>query len=407
MGRPLKIAKAQAVLTITDTSDVTQAVTVSQILSNLGIIPGMPFVTATNVGGLTSGITYWILQITGDSTFTVSSTPLNANPESTPVVLTTTSAQTVFASVGVINTGFNNPAGASNTYGVVGGNTAIFGNQVLCTAAIGRDGVGRIFSNLVANTSTGIFGVGTDFANLATGSALQVPSANINGTTDFINIGFGTATKGDVNVVVANTNATGNIIGTSGNAQTLTLNMPVTFNSNFSGLTTGTTYFVANIANTAAFTVAGTRGGAPISISTTANVTANATQNRVLLAANCPIVLNDSPFIFASTEAAFIVRQKGKQTYLVQGGTSGLVAKCQTANVANAALTPNTFSIIATYANAANVFVQSLSSMNSEIFGNTNPLLQNAAPVQATFNSATAANVSAGIPHPVVSVNKA
>ena len=38
MGRPLKIAKAQAILTITDTTAATGYVTVSQSLTNLGII---------------------------------------------------------------------------------------------------------------------------------------------------------------------------------------------------------------------------------------------------------------------------------------------------------------------------------------------------------------------------------
>jgi hypothetical protein len=38
MGRPLKIAKAQAVLTITDTTAATGAVTVSQSLTTMELL---------------------------------------------------------------------------------------------------------------------------------------------------------------------------------------------------------------------------------------------------------------------------------------------------------------------------------------------------------------------------------
>ena len=51
MGRPLKIAKAQAILTITDTTAATDYVTVSQNLNSLGIIAGMPFIPASSTFG--------------------------------------------------------------------------------------------------------------------------------------------------------------------------------------------------------------------------------------------------------------------------------------------------------------------------------------------------------------------
>jgi hypothetical protein len=318
MGRPLKIAKAQAVLTITDTNATTEEVTVSQTLSSLGVIAGMPFVVANSVGGLVAGITYWILTITGASTFTVSATPLNANPTYTPVNLSATTGQSVAASVGVVDSGFNNPAGISNTYGVVGGNTAIYGSQVLCRVAIGQTGVGTI---TVATDSPAVTGVGTDFANI------------------FVD---------------------GSVIATS------------------DGTVLGYIDDVANASATAATFAA----------NATANVTAAA-------------------FSYATNEPGFIVRQKGKQKYLVQGTTSGNVAQCQTANVANSALAPNTMNIIATFVGNSTAFVQSLSDVNLEIFGNTAPLLQNAAPAYATFNAAEVANVDNGQPYPVVSINKA
>ena len=67
MGRPLKIAKAQAVLTLTATVASTKAVTVSTSLTTAGVIAGMPFVVATTVGGLVAGTTYYINSILSKS----------------------------------------------------------------------------------------------------------------------------------------------------------------------------------------------------------------------------------------------------------------------------------------------------------------------------------------------------
>jgi hypothetical protein len=147
MGRPLKIAKAQAILNVTDTTATTNIVTVSQTLADYGIIAGMPFVPGTTTGtNLIAGTTYYVLEVTGASTFTVSATDLSANPTYTPVTLTTGTTGSVL-SVGVVDSGFNNPDGSdtatnSTTYGVVGGNTGIYGSQVLCNVAIGVSGTG-------------------------------------------------------------------------------------------------------------------------------------------------------------------------------------------------------------------------------------------------------------------------
>mgnify|MGYP006291228813 CR=1 FL=1 len=58
-----------------------------------------------------------------------------------------------------IDSGFNNPAGAS--YGAVGGNTSISGSQVLCRVAIGQTGTGTITAS---TSSTTVTGVGTAFS---------------------------------------------------------------------------------------------------------------------------------------------------------------------------------------------------------------------------------------------------
>ena len=421
MGRPLKIAKAQAVVTITDTAVTTNVVTTSANFTTLGIIAGMPFVPASTVGGLTGGTMYWILNVINagsNSTFTASATPLNANPTYTSVPLSNTSGQTVSATVAPVDMYFNNPNGGagwpatnSNTYSVVGGNTSLYGNTVLCNVGFGVSGTGTEFASTSSNV---VVGLGTDFANVATGTILYAIYAD---NTQHL-LGTTTSTKGNLNVAIANCAANG-VIGTSGNAQTLTANTPVKFDTSFGGLTAGATYFVGTIANAAAFTVSATRGGANLTLSANASVSAFAVQNRVVLSA---VSANNSSgatglgdtFIQVLPEAGYIVRQKGKQKYLVKGTTTGITGACYTANLANTALTPNTMTILATYANSSTVNVQSLSDHTAELFTATsgpvatgNIVLENASPAFATFNSAAVANTSNAMPYPLVTINKA
>ena len=370
MGRPLKIAKAQAVLTITDTTAATDTVTVTESLTTTGVIAGMPFVIASNVGNLLTATTYYVLTVIDANNFTVSATDLSANTTRTAVTLADTTGQSVSMSVGVVDAYFNNPEGGAgfpatnaNTYGVVGGNTGIYGSQVLPRVAIGISGTGNIYSS---DASALVYGAGTDFANtLSTGSAIQAVDAY--GTTT--NLGFATATFGYVSVTVANTVVSGNVIGTTGNALTLALDQPVSFSANLGTLVTGTTYFVKTTPNAAAFTVSATLGGAP-KVMTAATGTPDALQDSITLGANASATITGlgQNYVYANDEAGFIVRQKGKTKYLVQGGTTGLIAQCYTANVANTALTPNTMNILSTDAASATAFVSSVNDYNSEIF---------------------------------------
>jgi hypothetical protein len=366
MGRPLKISKAQAVLTITATTATTNVVTVSQTLSTLGITKGMPFIPATTVGGLTGGTTYYVLAITGASTFTVSATTLNSNPTGTQVTLTTTTGQSVSATVGLVDRGFFNPnANATSSYGVVGGNTAYYGNQTIARVAIGQVGNGTIYAT---SGNANVFGLNTDFANtLGTTSAIQLVTTGNNGVNNYSTLGFvGGSVAGKIQVAVANTSATGNVIGTSGNAQTLFANQPVTFTANVGVLTTGTTYFVNNIVNAAAFTVSTSVGGANVPLTTTTG-TANAVQDRVVLAAGATSNAVSANYIFSTNEAGYINRQKGKNRFLATGLTTGLTAQCTLANVANTALTANTMSVTATYANAATAKLIKLSDHQARV----------------------------------------
>ena len=419
MGRPLKIAKAQAVITITATAAATDIVTTSANFTNLGIIAGMPFVTASNVGGLTAGVLYWILQVVNagnNSTFTVSATPLNANPNSTKVDLSATTGQTIATTVAPVDAYFNNPTGPqwpatnANTYSVVGGNTAIYGSQVLANVAIGVNGTGILYA---ATDTEYVTGIGTDLANtLSVGSVVQLVSTS--GTaTNYTTLGFANTVPGLTTVAVANTQNTGNIIGTSGNAQTLLANGTVRFTANLGGLVSGQIYFVKAIANASAFTVSTTLGGAEVDLSS-ATGTPDAQQDVVELVANAAVAASGSSFIYATPEAGYIVRQKGKQKYLVQGSTSGLVSQCFTANVANTALLPNTMTITATYANSSTVKVQSLSDHTAELFTATsgpiatgNIVLQNASPAYSSFNAAAAPDAANAQPYPIVTIGNA
>jgi len=431
MGRPLKIAKSQAVITITNTTASTDLVTTSANFTNLGIIAGMPFVTATNIGGLVAGTLYWILKVVNagsNSTFTVSATPLNANPTSTPVDLSTASGS-IATTVAPVDMYFNNPNGPqwpatnANTYSVVGGNTAQYGKQVLCNVGFGVQGTG---TQLASTSSNVIVGLGTDFANIANGTIIFAQygtkgyGANtVIGTGAVTLIGTVADNVGDVTVAVANSTATGNVIRTSGNAQTLVLDGAVTFDTAFGGLSADTPYFVKTIANATAFTVSATPGGVPQAVTSNASVTANAIQQQLVLdddAANNSTGVSGAgdTFIQVLPEAGYIVRQKGKQKYLVTGTTTGLTGAVYTANVANTALLPNTMTITATYANTDTVKVQSLSDHTGELFTATsgpvatgNIVFPNAAPAFATFNDAAAANAAAGQPYPLVQIGNA
>jgi hypothetical protein len=407
MGRPIKIAKAQAVITITATTATTNVVTTSANLTNLGIIAGMPFIPATTVGGLVGGTTFFVLEVLSATTFLASATELSANPTYTPVTLTTTTGQTVAATVGLVDSGFNNPAGSANTFSVVGGNTAFFGNQVLANVAIGVNGTGTLFAS---DTSNVVGGLGTaNLASIATNSVIQYADS----TGSLVTLGYVATATGITTVAITNATATGNFLTTSGNAQTLYANLPVTLNANIGGLTAGTNYFVKAIPNAAAFTVSVTAGGANVAL-TDATAASNALQDTTLLAANATANISGASYIYATPEAGYIVRQKGKQKYLVQGTSSGLIGQCFTANVANTAMLPNTMTITATYANASTVKVQSLSDHTAELFSSTsgpvatgNIVLANADPAFGTFNTAAAANATDGQPYPIVTIGNA
>ena len=441
MGRPLKIAKAQAVLTITATASTGNLVTVTETLSQPtngvtsasgeGILAGMPFVVASNIGNLLAGTIYYVLQVVSAHTFTVSATALSANPNSTPFALANASGS-VKATVAFTNAYFNNPntngstgypAASTTTYSVVGGNTTIYGSQVLANVAIGQNGAGQLAT---ASTSNLVYASVDNFSALSAGSVIQANVPNVNGiTTDLVTVGYVSSVPAGKLLAITNTKAAGNFIVTSGNAQTLTSGV-VWFDKSFGGnIVVNTPYYLGTVANATHFTVLSDPGGANVPVNTSSVAATNLNQQTAILTANATTTYSTPVnYVYATAEAGFIVRQKGKQKYLVTGTTTGLTAQCYTANLANTALLPNTMAITAQYANSTAVNLQTLSDHTLGIFttdsspdalgnivspgqptGNLGYI--NAAPGFATFNTAATANVANAMPYPLLTVNKA
>ena len=377
MGRPLKIAKAQAVLTITDTATTGSVVTIAggnlTTTPTVGVASGMSFQVTTTLGGLTAGVTYYVNSILSNTTFNASATDLSVQPQVMAALTDTTGQTGKVISFNVVDAYFNNPLGGAgfpatnaNTYGVVGGNTGIVGSQVLTRVAIGIAGNGTFYTS---SANANVFGVGTDFTSqLSAGSALQVAVANTNGSTDYVNLGFVSgAVAGYANIELSNATATGNFLTSVGNAQLLFSGQPLVLSANIGGLTAGTTYFARTIVNAAAFTVSTYVGGGNLSLADE-DAESYAVQDRVVLTGSASTTASNAAFIYANDEAGYIVRQKGKTKYLVKGGTTGLIAQCYTANAANAALTPNTMNILSTDASTATAYVSSVNDYNTSVF---------------------------------------
>ena len=315
----------------------------------------------------------------------------NATWNGDALALTNTTGQTVVASIGITDSGFNNPDSA--TYGVVGGNTGIYNGQILPQVAIGVVGNGTVTS-LAANAH--VFGAFTDFANtVSVGSAVTTASGDV--------LGFVATKTGLVSTTCTATTVTTNYI-TSG-VQTLFVDKPIVFAADIStsGILGNTQYFVKSIANTTAFTVSLTQGGANVVLTTTAAQSVVASQDKLILSGVVANTYINTAWVQSKDEAGSILRQKGRSKFLVQGTSTGLIGACYTANLANAALTSNTMNMVATNAAAGNVFIDRISDRQAHGFGNTDAAVQ----FVATFGTAYAANTYGGQPDAIVTIAKA
>jgi len=379
MGRPLKIAKAQTVITLTATVAATSRITVS---STANVTAGMPFVIATTTGGLTAGTTYYVLTVVNGTIITASTTPIDANVTSTPATLTDAGPVTVSMTVFPVDTYFDNPVGVSNTYGVVGGNTAIYGQQIAANVAIGVTGTGTIYSTASSDV---VSGVGTDFAStVAAGSWIGSDAGTQAGYVATINgiVTVTTASSAAATDRITVTDSTGLAVGGA-----------IVFAAAIGGLTAGTVYFVQALPTTTTLTVSLTQGGALIQL-TDDTVVTTGTQDVVLLVANSAIAMSASAWYYSTVETGYIIRQKGKTKYLVKGSTSGLIAPCYTADLADAALTPNTMNIVATLADTSTVNVKTVNDYWASDFSDNKYV--------ASFNGAAAA--PAGTLYPIVDI---
>lgn len=382
MGRPLKIAKAQAVITLTNTTASNDQLTVS---STTGLESGMRFVVATTTGGLTAGTIYWILQVIDGTHFTASDVPPSANTTSTPYALSNAGPVTVALTVYPVDTGYNNPAGVSNTYGIVGGNTAIYGKQVLARVAISVAGAGTIYAD---TGSAVVSGVGTDFGtDLAIGDAIVGP--------DGTNLGFVTSIGGAIAMTTVGTDATSDEVEVD-DTTGLVAEGGVVFGAAIGGLFAGVVYYVETVVDGTHFTVSATPGGALLPLTTTTVVT-SADQDTVTLVANSAAAVSDGAYTYSTSEDGYIVRQKGSTKYLVKGLSTGRTGSCYTANLADAALTPGTMSITATKADTTTVRLQEATDYFGLDFSDN--------PYYLSFNAAAAANAGNGQPYPIVQVD--
>ncbi len=370
MGRPLKIAKAQAILTVTATTTTTNKITVSGgtgATPTEGLLPNMPFVVATTVGtNLIAGTTYWILSVVDATHITASATDLSANTTSTELALTTETPVSILMSIGVVDSGFSNPDGSvtatnATTYGVVGGNTGIYGTQVLARAAIGVAGIGTLDVN-VATAILNVLDTAVDVDTfVSVGDWVGLDDQTYVGTV-LGNTGLVTQTT----VLAESATDTIQVTSSAG----LVIGGAIVFGASIGGLAAGTAYYVKTKPGVTTFTVSLTPGGALIQLTDEVVVT-TAIQNTLTLAAVSAVTARTGTWVHATNEAAFIVRQKGKTKYLVTGA-SGLTGACYTANVANAALTSNTFSVIGTYAGGGGTaYVKTVNDYQSEVFPDT------------------------------------
>jgi len=402
MANRLKIAKVAAKPVLSDTTATTNVITVD---STTGLTQGDRFIPATTVGGLTGGTTYFVNEVLDGTTFTALVSDPSVQPQVSPT-LTTTTGGSVILSVNTVNTGYPNPAG----YGIVGGDTAIYGDQCLVAVAIGSAGTGNIWVDTGSDQMYG--GATGDFDNLLNvgdSIAVNAPTDQGDRTISQVQLGF-VASIAVVDVAVANTQATGNIVGASGTATNLVADKPIHFSANIGGLVAGQTYFVKNIANASAYTVSASQlvdgtAGPEVDLSSETSAVTSTQEVAVLDAAISSATVQDEAFIQATDGAGFIVRQKGKFKYLCSDA-SGNQAICTTSNLANAALTANTFSLLSTDNTAATEELLSFSDHTGTEFG-SDSTLANGTPVFTTFGSAEAADPSNGVPYAVVTVNKA
>lgn len=260
-----------------------------------------------------------------------------------------------------VDSGFDNPEGASNTYGVVGGLTSLTDQQIVARVAIGRNGTGRVTS---ATTSNALSGTSTAFdTQLAVGSVITT----IDGTL----VGYvGSITDADSVVLAANA-----AVAVSGGS--------FVYADSDDG-------FILRQKGKRKFLVA--KGTAINDESMVVGET-----YRIAAAGNTDwAACGAGPD--ASAGKIFTATAAGSGT-----GTVHLIGQCKTANAADADLLPNTMSITATKTSGTSR-LDSLTSHHAIDFTDNGTDQNDGTHFYASFNGAVAASASAGRPYMVVDI---
>jgi hypothetical protein len=347
-----------------------------------------------------------------------------------------------------VDSGFDNPEGSANTYGVVGGATSLSDQQVLTRVAIGRS---------LSGSGTFIWSDQTPIMNY-TGTDLDmnavVPVDAYVGVDDSTLIEFTTSATGLVTQTTVSSDALTDEI-TLDDSDTLVINGAIIFGADIGGLTAGEVYYVETKPSSTTITVSATPGGATLSLSDD-TVATSATQNTITLDA-APATSGTSSSIVVSKDAAgYIVRQKGKRKYLVADATSindedmvagsayriisvgntdwnsvgagsdaaagkifiatgvgagtgtvNLIGPCKTANLANAVLTANTMNLVGTTSAPATVRLDSLTNYFGTDFTDNGTDENSGTKYVVSFNGAVAANVTLGYPNGIIDIQSA
>ena len=344
-----------------------------------------------------------------------------------------------------VDSGFDNPEGSANTYGVVGGITSLSDQQVLTRVAIGSS-ISGIFAS---TTEANIGGIGTDFGNtvlFTTGTILQNEDGTIIGTIASIegkSVATTVSSAASTDLITVN-DTTGFLVG-----------VPVVFGAAIGGLTAGVVYYVESVPDGTTFSVSATVGGAALELSDDTVVT-TATVDAATLTAPSSVDLTNSSIVYSTNQAGSIIRQKGKRKYLVAEnvalvdevmisgstyrivstgdtdwqsvgagadatsgkifvatgagagtGTVNRVGVCQTANLANAALTANRMNLVGTTAAPATVLLDSLTNYFGTDFTDNGTDENAGTKYVVSFNGAVAANVTLGYPNGVIDIQSA
>lgn len=344
-----------------------------------------------------------------------------------------------------VDSGFNNPDGSGNTYGVVGGATSSSGQQILPRVSIGRNSSGTgtfIWSNATAIMNY----TGTDIDM----NAVVNPGALVSQANDTVIQGATSATGLVTQTTVSTAASTDEV--TLDNSDTLVINGAIVFGADIGGLRAGVVYYVESKPSSTTITVSYTPGGSALAL-TDDTVATTATQNTITLDA-APSTSGTASAISVSEDAAgYIIRQKGKRKYLVGDsttvnvedmvagrsyaiaslgdtdwnlvgagvdagagkmfvatsagtgtGTVNLVGVCTSIAVGNVSLTGNTMSMLATTSAPSDVYLTTVT--NRFALDNTNNgTKQNpGTKYVVTFNGAQAANAALGFPNGIIDV---